>query len=346
MSTSYDPWGSPPPQRREPLDPLLSLPDHPSGEWAATPPRRIQQRVGHPRPARHDPYGADPYGNANRADPNRAELYGADPYALDPVPYPQVAERAARAPRKSRGVLVALLLVLVLAGVAGFQAWRLEQVDQRLNSTNTQLAAALHAQSDKVAKELAGVFDPQAVATNVLPSVFRVRAGNFTGTAFSIGDNAADGQANLLTNFHVVQSIFDAGSKKVSLERGQTQIDATIVKIDRKKDLALLRAGKKIAGLSAATRTVKPGQPVVVAGAPLGLDDTVTSGVVSAYRPDDADGPVIQFDAAINPGNSGGPVVNADDEVIGLATAKARDAEGIGLAVPIKTACDTFKGIC
>jgi len=81
----------------------------------------------------------------------------------------------------------------------------------------------------------------------------------------------------------------------------------------------------------------------VVVGAPLGLEDTVTTGVVSAYRPDDSEGPTIQFDAPINPGNSGGPVVNSADEVIGLATAKARDAEGIGLAVPIKTACDTFK---
>ena len=326
MSTSYDPWGLPPQQRREPLDPLLSLPDHPSGEWAATPPRRQQPRVGHPRPARHDPYAADPQF-----------------FATDPQPYAQIRERA---PRKGRGSVLVLGLILVLVGVAAFQAFRLEQVDQRLNSTNTQLAAALKTQSDKVAKELATVFDPQAVSANVLPSVFRVRAGDFTGTAFSIGDKAADGQANLLTNFHVVQSIFDAGGRKVQLERGKTEIAATIVKIDRKKDLALLRASKSIAGLSAAAATVKPGQPVVVAGAPLGLDDTVTSGVVSAYRPDDQDGPVIQFDAPINPGNSGGPVVNADDEVIGLATAKARDAEGIGLAVPIRTACDTFKGIC
>jgi putative serine protease PepD len=81
---------------------------------------------------------------------------------------------------------------------------------------------------------------------------------------------------------------------------------------------------------------------VVVVGAPLGLDDTVTSGVISAYRPDDPEGPTIQFDAAINPGNSGGPVVNSNNQVVGLATAKAKDAEGIGLAIPIKTACDTF----
>ena len=329
MSTSYDPWGLPPQQRREPLDPLLSLPDHPSGEWA-TAPRRPAPRIGHPRPARHE------------VGPYLPSISGNPSYAL-------VAEPSgAPAARKGRSLtrFFMMLLVLLLIAVAGWQAWQLDRVDRRVKDTNAQLTAALHDQSEKVSQELAGVFDPQAVSSHVLPSVFRVRAGEFTGTAFSVGDQAANGQANLLTNFHVVQSVFDGGGKKVSLERGKTQIDATIVKIDRKNDLALLRANKKITGLNTATATVKPGQPVVVAGAPLGLDDTVTSGVVSAYRPDDADGPVIQFDAPINPGNSGGPVVNADEEVIGLATAKARDAEGIGLAVPIKTACDSFKGIC
>jgi len=325
MSTSYDPWGVPPQQRREPLDPLLSLPDHPSGEWA-TAPRRQAPRIGHPRPARHE------------VGPYLPSVSGNPSYALVAEPAPVKS--------RSRIRVFTLLLVLLLIAVAGWQAWQLDRVDRRVQATNAQLTAALHAQSEKVSQELAGVFDPQTVSSHVLPSVFRVRAGDFTGTAFSVGDQAADGQANLLTNFHVVQSVFDKGGKKVSLERGKTQIDATIVKIDRKNDLALLRANKKITGLTTATATVKPGQPVVVAGAPLGLDDTVTSGVVSAYRPDDADGPVIQFDAPINPGNSGGPVVNADEEVIGLATAKARDAEGIGLAVPIKTACDTFKGIC
>jgi putative serine protease PepD len=324
MSTSYDPWGMPQ-QRREPLDPLLELPDHPSGEWQS--PRRTQ-RIGHPRPARTD------------YDPFLPSYSGQEQYA--PASGPAAVALTPRRSR-SRALPLVMVLVLVLIGITGYQTWRLQQMDQRLNTTDAQLTAEMHTQSDKLAEEFAGLFDPQAVSTKVLPSVFRVRAGDFTGTAFSIGDKAADGQANLLTNFHVVQSIYDAGTRKVQLERGSTEIDATIVKIDRNKDLALLNAKKSIAGLTAATATVKPGQPVVVAGAPLGLDDTVTSGVVSAYRPDDPDGTSIQFDAAINPGNSGGPVVNAKDEVIGLATAKAKDAEGIGLAVPIKTACDTFK---
>jgi len=224
-------------------------------------------------------------------------------------------------------------------------------VDSRLGASTDQLAAALHRQdqltqrAERLEQKLAGVFDPEAISSSVLPSVFRVRAGNFTGTAFSVGDRAAEGQANLLTNFHVVESVWESGARKVFLERGRDEVSATIVKVSKGKDLALLRANRKIAGLDVAPKTVKPGQQVVVVGAPLGLDDSVTTGVVSAYRPDDPDGATIQFDAPINPGNSGGPVVNSADEVIGLATAKARDAEGIGLAIPIKTACDAFK-IC
>ena len=140
--------------------------------------------------------------------------------------------------------------------------------------------------------------------------------------------------------------MFTAGGRTVSLERGNSRIDATIVKVNKGRDLALLRAKQEIAGLDVATAQVRPGQQVVVVGAPLGLDDSVTTGVISAYRPDDPDGPTIQFDAPINPGNSGGPVVNATNQVVGVATAKAKDAEGIGLAIPMKMACATFDGVC
>lgn len=340
MTTAYDPSGVPRP-RRTPRDPLLSLPDHPSGEWSAAPrvsPRDLPPalpRVGHPRPANLDgpPFLASPSGAA---------------------PYPVVAEPASEPAvlnGRGRSRLAMILLVLVLLVVAGWQAWRLDRVDNRLGASSDQLVAAMARQAaltdrtDRLEKQLAAVFDPEAISSTVLPSVFRVRAGSFTGTAFSVGDKAAAGQANLLTNYHVVESVWDAGNRKVFLERGKDEVSATIVKVDKAKDLALLRANRKIAGLDTASATVKPGQQVVVVGAPLGLEDTVTTGVVSAYRPDDAEGPTIQFDAPINPGNSGGPVVNSVDEVIGLATAKARDAEGIGIAVPIQTACDAF-GVC
>jgi putative serine protease PepD len=292
-------------------------------------------RIGHPRPAGFD---GDPF----LASPSGAARY---PVVAEPASEPAVLNG------RGRSRLATILLVLLLLVVAGWQAWRLDRVDNRLVASSDQLATAMQRQAaltdrtDRLEKQLAAVFDPEAISSTVLPSVFRVRAGNFTGTAFSVGDKAADGQANLLTNYHVVESVWDSGDREVFLERGKDELSATIVKVNKGKDLALLRANRKIVGLDTASATVKPGQQVVVVGAPLGLEDTVTTGVVSAYRPDDADGPTIQFDAPINPGNSGGPVVNSLDEVIGLATAKARDAEGIGIAVPIKTACDAF-GVC
>ncbi|MEU4241412.1 trypsin-like peptidase domain-containing protein [Actinoplanes sp. NPDC026619] len=233
----------------------------------------------------------------------------------------------------------------ILLGVAGWQAYRIETMNHD-NASLHSVIAAEQTRTDKLEKELAGVFDPEAVSSKVLPSVFRVRAGDFTGTAFSVGSKAQNGQSNLFTNYHVVAELYTGGGRSVTLERGSTKINAKIVKVNKGKDLALLSADQDIAGLTTAAAQVKPGQQVVVVGAPLGLDDTVTTGVISAYRPSDPDGPTIQFDAPINPGNSGGPVVNASNQVVGLATAKAKDAEGIGLAIPIKTACTTFTNIC
>jgi S1-C subfamily serine protease len=254
-------------------------------------------------------------------------------------PPEQVAEPSRSA--RPRVKPLAAGLVGALLAVAGWQAYRIES----MNSDNASLHSVLAAEqdrTDRLEKELAGVFDPEAVSSKVLPSVFRVRAGDFTGTAFSVGTKAQGGQSNLFTNYHVVAELYTDGGRAVTLERGNTKIKATIVKVSKGKDLALLRADQEIPALATATTQVKPGQQVVVVGAPLGLDDTVTTGVISAYRPSDPDGPTIQFDAPINPGNSGGPVVNSGNQVVGLATAKAKDAEGIGLAIPIKTACTTF----
>jgi len=275
------------------------------GPGQQRPPRR---HIGHPRPARAVP----------------------PPVYAPPLEPPRE--------RRGRGWLAAVLIVVALLTVSGLQTWRLDRNNDRLAA----VLATERDRTDRLAKQLAGVFDPEAISTTVLPSVFRVRAGEFTGTAFAVGDQAS---VHLLTNYHVVESVWSAGDRKVTLERGGTKMTARIVKVSRGKDLALLRGSRSVRGLTPAPGAVKPGQPILVVGAPLGLEDSVTTGVVSAYRPDDADGQSIQFDAPINPGNSGGPVVNAAEEVVGLATAKARDAEGIGLAVSIDTACDLFK-IC
>ncbi|MDI6103261.1 trypsin-like peptidase domain-containing protein [Actinoplanes sp. NEAU-A12] len=251
----------------------------------------------------------------------------------DPAPEPR------RRVNRSRPIIIGLVAALVL--VAGWQAFRVESMIQRSGDL-AEAVDASQGRTQELEKKLTSVFDSEGVASGVLPSVFRVRAGEFTGTAFAIGQ--AGGRTNLFTNFHVVEEVFKSGAKQVTLERGTTRIEATIVKVNQGKDLALLRANREIKALEVAAGAVKSGQQVMVVGAPLGLEDSVTTGVISAFR-DTEDGPTIQFDAPINPGNSGGPVVNANKQVVGLATAKARDAEGIGLAIPIQTACETL-GAC
>ena len=74
----------------------------------------------------------------------------------------------------------------------------------------------------------------------------------------------------------------------------------------------------------------------------------MTVGVISALHrtvPGESGRSFIQFDAAINPGNSGGPVVNAKEQVVGIASEKFSDAESLALAIPIATAC-TSLGAC
>jgi putative serine protease PepD len=352
-------WVQSPPLTESPLieSPLIesSQPGVPSGHWTEDP-----RWSGDARPAPAGPGYAPSSGYSGSSYPGSGypeSSYPGSGYPASSYPgsgypassYPGSGAASPGAPTAPHGppgraawVRPAVAgLVAVLIVVAAWQAYRIEGMTRDNQSLSSGLSAERN-RTDQLEKQMAGFFDPEAVSSKVLPSVFRVRAGDFTGTAFSVGDKAANGKANLLTNYHVVAETYTDGGRKVSLERGATQIDATIVKVNKGKDLALLQANRGIEALGPSSGQVKPGQQVVVVGAPLGLDDTVTSGVISAYRPDDPDGTTIQFDAAINPGNSGGPLVNADHQVVGVATAKAKDAEGIGLAIPIKTACDTF----
>ncbi|MFG3300776.1 trypsin-like peptidase domain-containing protein [Micromonospora chersina] len=325
------------------------------GQPGSTYPTQPTPGAAYPAPASSPAYPGQPSsGPAYPGQPTSGPAYPGQPTSGPAYPEQPAGGQPERAGRGRRLPVVALVLAGVLALVAGVQAYQIHRLDDRLAATDRRLAEAQGADAGRLdgLEERAGVlekqagaaFNPEAVASAVLPSVFRVRAGQFTGTAFAIGKAPSGGGTTLLTNFHVVESVFAAGERKVFLERTDQRFEATIVEVDKDKDLAHLRTTAKFTGLVAARTPVKSGQQIVVVGAPLGLQDSVTTGVVSAFRKDEGgSGPVIQFDAPINPGNSGGPVINGSKEVVGIATAKARDAEGIGLAVPIKTACDRFK---
>ncbi|GGO26255.1 trypsin-like peptidase domain-containing protein [Micromonospora parathelypteridis] len=364
----------PPPPRAEPYPsapPTWSTP--PAG--GAVPSRPVPApRADRPVPPNTGQWGTPSAGPYGPAAPAAAASYppaapsfptaggypppgGVQPLAAaGHAGWPGAAPPAVRPTRRRWPAVLATLAIVVLAAVAGLQAYQLDRLGQRLADTDRRLAQAqdgdgarldgLDERAEALEKQAGAAFNPEAVASAVLPSVFRVRAGQFTGTAFAVGKPTAEGGTNLFTNFHVVEAVWDSGDREVFLERTSQRFPATIVKVDKANDVAHLRTSGKFTGLVTAPAAAKSGQQIVVVGAPLGLEDSVTTGVVSALRPaQGGSGPAIQFDAPINPGNSGGPVINGSKQVVGIATAKARNAEGIGLAVPIKVACDGFK-IC
>ena len=164
----------------------------------------------------------------------------------------------------------------------------------------------------------------------------RVERGNGSGFVFG-----SDGR--ILTNAHVVDG---ADTVTVKLKDGRefvgkvlgvdTVTDVAVVKIEA-NNLPVVSLGK--------SEELQPGEWAIAIGNPLGLDNTVTVGIISATGRSSADVGVpdkrvsfIQTDAAINPGNSGGPLLNQRGQVIGMNTAIIQGAQGLGFAIPIDRA--------
>jgi len=147
----------------------------------------------------------------------------------------------------------------------------------------------------------------------------------------------------VLTNAHVVDG---ADRVTVTLKDGRT-LDGVVKGVDEVTDLAVVKInGDKLPTVSLGdSDSVEVGDWAIAVGNPLGLDNTVTLGIVSTLKRSSAQVGIpdkrldfIQTDAAINPGNSGGPLVNAQGEVIGINTAIRADAMGIGFAIPVNKA--------
>ena len=149
----------------------------------------------------------------------------------------------------------------------------------------------------------------------------------------------------ILTNAHVVEG---SDKVKVTLKDGRTY-EGEVMGTDSLTDLAVIKieAEELPAVAFADSDQLQPGEWAIAIGNPLGLDNTVTTGIVSATGRTSsqvgiADKRVsfIQTDAAINPGNSGGPLLNAKGEVIGINTAIIQNAQGLGFAIPVNAARD------
>ena len=207
-----------------------------------------------------------------------------------------------------------------------------------------------------------------AVANKVLPSIVGITVeykvnSLFGGTSTSEGSGSGiivSSDGYILTNNHVVNStssssyyqITEATSVKVKLYNDETEYNATIIGSDKQTDLAVIKIDKT--GLTAAqlgdSDAVQVGEFAMAIGNPLGLQSSISCGIVSAKNRDVYDSEtgvtynLIQTDAAINSGNSGGALVNADGNVVGINTLKlsGTGVEGIGFAIPINSTLDVY----
>ena len=240
-----------------------------------------------------------------------------------------------------------------------------------LNSNNTYTNNGLTITEGQVANTIS-ITDYSntaiAVANKVLPSIVGITVEYKVNSMFG-GSSTASGAGSgiivssdgyILTNNHVVNSsssssyyqITEATNVKVKLYNDDTEYDATVVGSDSQTDLAVIKINKD--GLTAAelgdSDSVQVGEFAMAIGNPLGLQSSISCGIISAKNREVQDSDtrttykLIQTDAAINSGNSGGALVNADGKVIGINTLKlsGTGVEGIGFAIPINSTISVY----
>ncbi|WP_442877548.1 S1C family serine protease [Dactylosporangium sp. AC04546] len=249
------------------------------------------------------------------------------------------------APRRRIGLRVAAVVAAIGLSVASAVGGGYAALELRPQSTDTIVNAQNSAQSNGSTTSLADV------AARVLPSVVSISTGSAVGSGVII---TADGA--VLTNNHVVATARGT-TVQVTFSDGRTGT-ATIVGTDASSDLAVIKlqgTGTYTPLAFADSDQVHVGDTVLAVGSPLGLDSSVTSGIVSALNRTIDEGQqnsrsvstkitgAIQTDAAINPGNSGGALVNTAGQLIGINTAIATSGEtagniGVGFAISSNTA--------
>jgi putative serine protease PepD len=315
--------------------------NHPGSDQPSRPPEYESSPPPEYQPVEQEP-----------VDPHTADPRPVEPHRVASAPYGQVwsyptsggqaypPPTPAPAPPEgtSRPVRTALIAAVTAAVVGGgIGAGTVAAFD----NGNTRTVASLPQtnQTAPIAAKIDGSIS--AAAAHIQPSVVTIDVSGSQEQGNGSGVIIRD-SGYILTNDHVVSVAAGGGTMTVITHDGQ-QAKATIVGRDTSDDLAVIKVSG-LKNLTAATfaksSALVVGQTVVAVGAPLGLSDTVTSGIVSStarpVRSGDSDQAVfdaVQTDAAINPGNSGGPLVDLNGNVVGINAAIATANSG-GLQIP------------
>jgi putative serine protease PepD len=266
------------------------------------------------------------------------------------APQTRVEDKPARG-RIGAGAVTAIAGgALILGAIGGFgAAFAYDELNGESTPTSTTAALPAANQHDSSLDVQAG--SVAAVSAAVLPSVVSIEASSSEGRTSTGSGFVVRQDGYIVTNNHVIDGA--DGAIKVLFSDG-TVVDAKVVGSTEDYDLAVLKVDKT--GLTPLTLAdssqVVVGDPVIAIGSPLGLDSTVTTGIVSALHravttsSETGNGnafiDAIQTDAAINPGNSGGPLLDSAGQVIGINSAIASTnttggqagSVGLGFAIP------------
>ncbi|KPI04119.1 PDZ/DHR/GLGF domain protein [Actinobacteria bacterium OK006] len=269
-------------------------------------------------------------------------------------------EQPAPQPKNRRGGLVAAILVaaLVAGGVGGGIGYSLAKNND--NSTDSTTVSAPSGSGD--VKRASGTV--ANVAAKALPSTVTIEAESSSGSGGTGTGFVFDTQGHILTNNHVVADAVDGGKLTATFPNGK-KYDAEVVGHAQGYDVAVIKLKNAPSDLKPLTLgdsdAVAVGDSTIAIGAPFGLSNTVTTGIISAKnRPvASSDGSAsskasymsaLQTDASINPGNSGGPLLDAQGAVIGINSAIQSSSSGglggtsqsgsigLGFAIPINQA--------
>ncbi|MGI5376639.1 S1C family serine protease [Streptomyces sp. CA-251387] len=276
------------------------------------------------------PPGTSPYADSGAA----AGGAGAGAGSGWGATYQQPAPKSGR----GRGGLLAAVLIaaLVAGGLGGGLGYTLAKNDDTTSSTTVS------------ASDSGGSFkrDPgtvAGVAAKALPSTVTIQAEGSSGEGGTGTGFVFDAEGHILTNNHVVADAVDGGKLTATFPNGK-KYDAEVVGHAQGYDVAVIKLKNAPSGLKPLTLgdsdKVAVGDSTIAIGAPFGLSNTVTTGIISAKnRPvasSDGTGSnasymsALQTDASINPGNSGGPLLDAQGNVIGINSAIQSAANGLG----------------
>jgi serine protease DegS len=242
------------------------------------------------------------------------------------------------------GVLVALVLL---------QYDQLSQLDKRLDQIQAQQVPAPRTNSfpSAIKQAAPSVVSINATSVNVesIEQASEDRFNLYLGERASLGSGVIiSDKGFILTNLHVVDTLFDAFDTEVTLSDGR-RTPATVIAWDQANDLAVLHINMDdLTPINVGEdRELEVGDVVFAIGYPRNIGQSVSQGIVSAITTNaDSSPSIIQTDAAINPGNSGGALINTRGQLVGINSSifsESGNFEGIGFATPASVAVPAMR---